>query len=208
VSFCCASCPRAGFRYRIVDAKSLCPSQDCTVRRSTPACNCIVANVARNLCRNQRSHSAAFVARQEPHCPQLSPARRARRLSACSILLFGLPFLVGKTNAALRLRFLCSSRHCASLGSNGISRSSQLFGRKPRDGLRPGHTYVRMRTGWIRFCARLCPFSKSLPNSRLIGFDSRDGLPGPLARAVPTAGPGFSRLRPKESLLRHQSQTQ
>ena len=80
--------PRAGFRYRMVDSKSLCPSHDCTVRRSTPDCRCLVANVARNLC-NQKSSA-------------LSSARSATALhssSSCVLCLRGVPFRVGNTNS-------------------------------------------------------------------------------------------------------------
>ena len=73
-------CP--ALRYRIVEPRSLCPIQTCSVRMSVPARSWFVAYVARNLCRNQLlqlgpvRQSLFFLPR---HARQLSPVRQAMR---------------------------------------------------------------------------------------------------------------------------------
>lgn len=74
-TFSRAPFPRAGLRYRIVDSRSLWPSQSCTVRRSTPACRCFVRR-SRGTC----------AARNSPAPVQRAPPRpsgsRGKRASA------------------------------------------------------------------------------------------------------------------------------
>ena len=59
LTLACTTLLREGLRYRIVDSKSLWPSQCCTVSKSTPAHKHRVANVERSLCSQKLSLSSS-----------------------------------------------------------------------------------------------------------------------------------------------------
>src|SRR5205807_7884404 len=101
---------RAGFKYRIVLSMSECPSQCCTVRRSTPAQRQRVANVARNLC----SQKLSF----------LSLARSATTFRSSRKFSLGLKPAVGKTRLQVLSAFAFHSfRLLTRFAGIGISRS-------------------------------------------------------------------------------------
>src|SRR5437870_3711849 len=106
----------------MVDSKSVWPIQLCTVRKSTPAHRCIVANVARNLWSQKFSG--------------FSPARSATVLQQSRKSSFGLHPEVGKTRLHILSDF---AFHAFKLATNfsgiGISRSLYIFGVHPRSGL-------------------------------------------------------------------------
>src|SRR6185437_9828725 len=99
-TFCWIALPLAGFRYRIVEARSLCPIQCWTVLRSTPARRCMVANVARNLCRYQESQYGPNAHDRSPlsQFPQFSLALNAMDFSRRRKWPLGLWSAVGNTS--------------------------------------------------------------------------------------------------------------
>src|SRR5438132_2348426 len=123
LTFARTSCPRLGFRYRIVDSMSLCPIQFCTVRRSTSRLRrCVVAKVARNLCNQQLSG--------------FKPARFATAFRQSRKSSFGLHPAVGNTRLHVLSDFpFHLFRLATSLSGIGISRSRYAFGVQPRSGL-------------------------------------------------------------------------
>src|SRR5207248_4994755 len=107
---------------------------DCTVRRSTPAHRFHVANVARNLWRNQCSHHRALPL-QPSHCSQFRPARLAIALQQSRKSNFGLHPAVGNTSGQSFDFAFKLLRECISFAGTGISRSLYALGVQLRSGL-------------------------------------------------------------------------
>src|SRR5215470_8880729 len=98
------------------------PSQSCTVRKSTPAHSDHVANVARNLWRNQCSHHLVLPL-QPSQWPQLRPARIATALQQSKKFIFGRHPAVGNTRAQPFDSARSLFKLTASFAGIGISRS-------------------------------------------------------------------------------------